>query len=260
MLHKPIKALFRNQPVEDKLAQAVGELIGPFFGVDIAAGAIYEVIANRKIRGGPIYNADAPVTKQAGDIGEHLLLALGPGVFQNIRKVAKAMDGDVNSAGKPYVMADELLGAVGLRFSTFDPKFSLYFRANDYRESVANSRKYLSQVSGDLNEVSDSDLTEAFNTANDIRLQAFDEMRTLVNAARRSGVSDGDLRRVLRASGINKRDANAFARNRDAPKWRIGRSFMKGNIKRAKILLDRETAMEMRDRRNTIRQQARSIQ
>ena len=260
MLHKPIKALFRNQPVGDKLAQAVGELIGPFFGVDIAAGAIYEVIANRKIRGGPIYNADAPVTKQAGDIGEHLLLALGPGVFQNIRKVYKAMDGDVNSAGKPYVMADELLGAVGLRFSTFDPKFSLYFRANDYRESVANSRKYLSQVSGDLNEVSDSDLTEAFNTANDIRLQAFDEMRTLVNAARRSGVSDGDLRRVLRASGINKRDANAFARNRDAPKWRIGRSFMKGNIKRAKILLDRETAMEMRDRRNTIRQQARSIQ
>ena len=85
-------------------------------------------------------------------------------------------------------------------------------------------------------------------------------MRIIVNAARKSGVPDGAIRKVLRSSGVSVREANALSRNKEAPKWRVGKSFLKGNIKRAKLLVDRETAKALRDRRRMIRQQSRLVQ
>ena len=73
-------------------------------------------------------------------------------------------------------------------------------------------------------------------------------------------MSDQDLRTVLKLSGISKKYSNALARAQEAPSWRIGRTFMKGNIKRAKMLIDRETAQEFKERKRFIRQVARDLQ
>jgi len=78
-------------------------------------------------------------------------------------------------------------------------------------------------------------------------------MLKMVNSARLSGVSDSELRRVLSASKVSKAYINRLVRGKEAPKWRIGKTFLKGATKRARILLDRETANDLRKRRNMVR-------
>jgi hypothetical protein len=146
---------------------------------------------------------------------------------------------------------------LGFRISTFDPKLSLYFRTFEFSDSLGNARAILSSVAKDPNPVSEADLEDAFETADRARLKAFAKMQRFVNGARSGGMSDWDIRRVLKASGVSQRNVNALVRDAGAPKWRIGTTFLKGATKRAKLLIDKETADELRRRRRYVRQIAR---
>jgi hypothetical protein len=254
LFHKPINALMRKQPWGDSLIGAVGEVLLPFFGPEIASGALFEVVTNRKLRTDrPIYNEDAPGLDQSEEIALHLIKSMGPGVFRNIEGVSKAIKGDRSPSGKEYKLKDELLASMGIKFSTFDPKLSLYFRTSDFKEVLGNANSILYKVASNVNPVSDEDLEEAFNSANDARIRGYKDMLKMVNSARLSGVSDSELRRVLSASKVSKAYINRLVRGKEAPKWRIGKTFLKGATKRARILLDRETANDLRKRRNMVR-------
>ena len=260
IFHRPLVAMARNQPWEDSFVGAARELLDPFFGWDIAASALYEVLSNNKIRGGQVYNPDAPTSDQSAAIGEHLIFALGPGALGPIRKTYKAIKGEKDATGKVYDLNDEIRGAFGLRVSTYDPKFSLYFRVGDFREALSNANSYLYKVAADINPVDQDALTNAFETANDIRLRAYNDMQQFVNAAKKSGVSDNEIRHILQVSNVSKQYANSLARGREAPKWRIGTTFLKGATKRAKTLISRTQAQELRARKRFIREQARNLQ
>tara|TARA_R110000765_G_scaffold78695_2_gene154855 strand:+ start:261 stop:4118 length:3858 start_codon:yes stop_codon:yes gene_type:complete len=259
MLHKSITALQRGDNWFEGLASAVGEIILPFVQPDIAAGAIYEVAANKKIlSGAPVYNPDAPPEDITEAIATHLFFQLGPGVLNPTRKITKAFMGDRDFNGRVYDMENEVMGMFGARVSTFDPKFSLYWRTGEFNEHIANSRKYLSKVAQDINPRSEGELKEAFKEADEIRLRAYDDMMQFVNAAKKSGLSDQQVRKVLRLSGVSKRYANALARGRPPPRWRLGPSFMKGATKRAKLLIDRDTANVLQERKRFVREVART--
>lgn len=261
LFHKPITALTRSQPWGDSLIGAAKEVLLPFFGFEIGTGALYEVITNRKMRTDkPIYNEDAPGLDQSEQIGLHLIKSLGPGVFRNIEGVNKAIKGERSTSGKEYKLKDELLASMGIKFSTFDPKLSLYFRSADFKDTLGNANTILYQVASNVNQVDDGDLEQAFNSANEVRIKGYTDMLKMVNAAKLSGVSDSELRRILSASRISKAYINRLVRGREAPKWRIGKTFLKGATKRAKILLDRETAQDLRRRRNMVRGIARDQQ
>tara|TARA_R110001592_G_scaffold187064_2_gene431657 strand:+ start:275 stop:2884 length:2610 start_codon:yes stop_codon:yes gene_type:complete len=260
MLHKPLVALMRDQPWEDKMTQAAEEVLSPFFGLDIMTGALYEAVSNKKLRGGAVYNQEAPALEQMLDVTGHLSSKLAPGFVAPIQKVYKATRDQRDKTGREYDVSDELLAFVGVKIATFNPATALNYRAYEYKDQIANASRYLGNVASDLNEVSEDELSSAFMTSQDIRKRAYDEMRIIVNAARKSGVSDSAIRKVLRSSGVSVREANALSRNREAPKWRVGKSFLKGNIKRAKLLVDRETAQALRDRRRMVRQQSRLVQ
>jgi len=185
---------------------------------------------------------------------------MGAGVFRNIQGVMKAIKGDRSKSGKEYKLKDELLAAMGIKFSTFDPKMSLYFRTGDFKEMLGNANTQLYQVASDVNKVDDEELRAAFESANDIRLRGYNDMLRFVKSAQLSGVSNSDIRRVLKASRVSKTYINRLVRGQEAPKWRIGKTFLRGATKRAKILLDRETAQDLRRRRNMVRGIARELQ
>ena len=260
LLHRPFTALFRDQPIPKKAWSAAWDLLNPFFGPDIAFGSIFEVASNTKIRGGRVFNPDASTADQTADITEHLIKSLAPGVVLPAMKVWKAAKGERSATGKVYNMKEELAGFFGLRISSFNPKFSLYFRTFEFTEALGNARSHLTSIASDINPVSEDDLQNGFEQANRIRIKAYSDMMKFINAAKASGVSDSDIRKLLRASGVSKQYSNALARGREAPKWRIGKSFLKGSVKRANLLVDRETSNEIRRRRKFVRDAARILQ
>ena len=261
IFHKPLTAILRNQPWETGFAEAVAETFMPFVQPDIAASAIYEAVSNQKIRSGaPIYNSEAPGSEQAAAIAEHLFFQMGPGVLLPTRKIVKALKGDRDPTGRTYDMNNEVMGMFGLRIKTFDPKYSLYFRVGDFTEALGKANSYLYNVAADIDPVSSGDLEEAFSQANKIRLRAYDDMAEIISAAKSTGLSYNDIKRVLQVSGVSKKYANALARGKEAPKWKIGKTFLKGATKRAKLLIDRETATELRKRRRAVKSFARTSQ
>jgi hypothetical protein len=194
------------------------------------------------------------------DVTAHFLNQVAPGFVHPVVKVSKAINGQRDKSGRIYDLYDEMMALAGIKITTIDPKVSLNYRAYEFSSQLSNATRYLADVATDLNAVSDSKVRSAFETANEVRQRAYDDMRVFVNAAKKAGVSSASIRNILRSSGVSKRYANALARDADAPKWRIGKTFMKGDIKRARLLIDRETAQELRRRQRAIRSEARSAQ
>ena len=258
--HRPLVAIMRDQPIEQGLIDAAFETLKPFFGPDLLIQNVGELALNQKIQGGRVYNPDAPVLDNLNDIGDHMYRGLAPGVAQNIRRIWKAAEGQRSKSGKVYDLQTELGALVGFRASVFDPKMALNYRVINFKEGLSNANSYLYNVAGDVNPRDESELASAFNAANGMRERAYDDFMRLVNAAKKAGVSDMEIRRVLRAANVSKKYANSLARGKEVPKWNLGRSFLKGNIKRTKLLLGREQAQELRERKRILSRISRSSQ
>ena len=179
---------------------------------------------------------------------------------QNALRITKALQGQRSPSGRIYEIPLEIMATFGLRVTKFDPKIALNFRVQDFKEELSNANSYLYEVAGDINPRDQSELTSAFETANDIRLRAYEKFQKLVEAAKKSGLSDQSIRQDLRNANVTKRYANALARGKEAPQWRLGTSFMRGNIKRVRLLVDRETSRMLRERRRFLRRESRVLQ
>ena len=129
---RPLTAIFRDQPWTDKLTESARELFSPFFGADIAARVIFELMSNKKGSGAPVFKEHDLPHRQLGDILNHLRKTLQPGLFANIERSAKALNEEVTSSGRRYETDKEALAWVGWRVSTFDPKVSIYYRTFDF--------------------------------------------------------------------------------------------------------------------------------
>ena len=260
ILHRPFTAMMRDQPWEKSLASALVDLSSPFLGIDIAAGAVYEIIQNEKISGGRVFNPDEYPMEQTAAIASHLLAKVSPGFATQSYRMFKALKGVKSPSGRVYDVEDEMWALLGLRISTFDPKVSLYYRTFDFSDKIGNARNILTRAAGDPNDVSADMLAETFDRANKVRIAAYKDMKGFVHAAQKSNTTDGEIREILKASGVSARYANNLVRGREAPKWLIRNTFMKGNERRAKVLLDRETAREISMRRRFIKRYASEVQ
>ena len=99
---RPINALLRDQPVDDALVQSAQEMLTPFFGKDISAGTVYNLMGNKKESGGRIYNPADTATNITADMGMFLFNSLAPSITQNVSRTMKAINGDVSKSGKLY--------------------------------------------------------------------------------------------------------------------------------------------------------------
>ena len=244
---RPLNALLRDQPLDDAVVQAAGELLAPFFGRDIAFGAIAEVWQNEKATGAQVYNESDLPANQLADITGHFLGAIQPGFIGNIDRLSKAISGDVSSSGRKYQLDDELAALVGFRASTVDPKISLYYKAYEFNDVKRQSTNLLRSTFRSVNDVSDGELQSAYENSSQARKEAFERMAKIVEATRRSGLTNAEIRKVLRSNGITLKDATALI-NGDITKYRISDSTLKSSIKRADFLTGDSTSAEFQRR------------
>jgi hypothetical protein len=232
---RPINALLRDQPMDDAIVQAAAELLTPFFGKDIGAGAVEEVWFNKKETGSQVYNPTEPAVDQLADITGHLFKQLSPGLVNNANRMMKAIDDDVSATGRRYKVGDEIAALAGFRVSTLDPKVSLYYKSFEFNESKRNATKTLTDAFRSVNDVSNSDLEGAFRSSSRARRRAFDDMIKMVGAARSSGLNEAMILRVLKNGGVSTKDAKAIAKG-DFSSYQISDSSLKRYIRRAEFL------------------------
>ncbi|MGB0467072.1 MAG: strawberry notch C-terminal domain-containing protein [Pontibacterium sp.] len=244
---RPINAILRDQPVEDALKQSIQETLSPFFGQDIAFGAIMEIFNNKKKSGGRIYNTADTTVNQSLDIADHLRKNLQPGVASNIERTIKAIKGEVSASGKQYTIKDELLALGGLRFSTFDPQTALYYKSFGFKDEKLAASSILSAAAKNPNNVTDDELMTAYSTARKARAKAFADMIVIANSAKASGMSAQKIRLVLIRSGVSKIDAAYIAQGK-IPDWKMTGTTFRNTIKKAELLYGPKVVQDMRER------------
>jgi len=248
---RPIEAMMRDQPVNEAIASSLSDMVSPFLGTDISTGKILEVISNKKQSGGQVYKENDTAIRKSADIAGHLALGLAPGAVNNAWRIGMAATDVKRSTGKPYSLSDEMLALAGFRSSTFDPKVGLYYRTFDFNSAIAEARKELSGVLRDPNKVSDEEIIAAKARAKTKQEQAFKQMSRLIKAAQTGGASRRQVMQILLLAGISKRNIGFLLREQVPPVNLSDRSF-ESAVKRAQLIMDNESAREVRSRFNRI--------
>jgi hypothetical protein len=248
---RPITALMRDEPIEDTAVEVAREMLTPFFGQDIAFGAIMDVWNNKKDSGGRVYNPADTGDRQAMAIAGHLMKAVRPGVLANADRMWSAIRDERSPSGKKYRVGDEMAAIMGFRVTTLDPKIALFYRSYEFSEQMRDASSILNTIARNPNEVDDDDIMSAYHRADAVRAEAFKDMIQLVGSARKSGLQNRDILRLLRGAGISKRNAWAIVNER-VPKWRPSNTFMRSAIKRADSIFDPETKAAFEKRREMV--------
>ena len=248
---RPIEAMMRDQPVDKAIASSLSDMVSPFLGTDISTGKILEVISNKKQSGGQVYKENDTAIRKSADIAGHLALGLAPGAVNNAWRIGMAAGDVKRSTGKPYNLSDEMLALAGFRSSTFDPKVGLYYRTFDFNSAIAEARKELSGVLRDPNKVSDDEISAAKARAKTKQEQAFKQMARLIKAAQTGGANRRQVVQILLLAGISKRNIGFLLREQVPPVNLSDRSF-ESAVKRAQLIMDNESAREVRSRFNRI--------
>ena len=244
---RPIMALTRDQPIDDAMKSAVGEVVKPFLGTDIAAGAIFEVAANKKETGQPVYREYDDPMSQTLDIANHLRKALQPGIAANIERTWKAMDGDVSPTGRRYNLQDEMAAWVGFRVSTLDPKVALYYRSFEFADAKAEAEAALRDTIREPGEVSSEELREAHEITVRRRKEAFEQMHVLVQSARKAGLTNAEISGALRNAGISALDAGMIVRGQVTP-WKPNKATIKKTAEKAANTFGPDARKQVMDR------------
>lgn len=252
---RPLTAMMRDQPWEKAAASGLSDMLSPFFGADITAGAIFEVLANKKPTGGPVFNPDAGSVDQLQDISNHMRKALQPGFMSNGERLLKAFNDERrDGSGQPYDMRDELVSLLGWRASTLDTQTGLYYRSFDFTDALSNARKTLTRTLRSSNTVTDEDIGESKQAANAQYQQAFTEMGRLVSAAQAAGMTRAEVVQTLKTSGIAQANIMALVNGR-VPPMQISLAAQAKAVKQARTMRDSEHAAEIARRFRLAREQ-----
>ena len=203
---RPINAVLRDQPWEEEFLSAAKDMIRPFFGTDILAGALIEVYQNKKQTGGPIYNTDDSPAQRALDMAGHVSKAVEPGIIGNARRVYKAVEEPITPYGKVYTLEDEAAAFFGFRTTTFDPRTALKFRSYEILERRNEATSQLKKVLRDPNKFGDEGVQEAVERSLAMRQRTFDEALRLISASRAAGMTDFNIQETLKANGFGRLD------------------------------------------------------
>ena len=236
-LKRPINAALTGGDWQENMLSirgggALRDLLDPFLGPDIAAQALGEIIFNKRIDGGPIYNEDASPALISRQIGNHLRKAIQPGTALNLERMIKAGKEDVSRSGKQYTWEDELWALAGFRRNTMNPSQSLVFRAGDMVRSKRNAASLLNYPISGQNIVSDKEVRGAFEEMMLSRERSYARLLESIELVREIGMSDDDIHAVLDAGGLSKKDAN-YLTDGEIPEWRPSKQFLRSARERA---------------------------
>jgi len=251
-VQKPFQALVNgnNKGATKKILDATKELSEPFIGPEITASALVEIYSNQRIgMYGKIFNPDDSMWEQNKSKFNHLRRNMQPTILSQLENVYQASQGRVKGA-KQMTMADETLAIAGFRGSTMNIANAIKYKAYGFKSSKANSTKILSQVAKRTGDVSESDLRGAFDRMMLARNRTFSTMHGYVDIARKLGMTDNEIKSLLRSKAIKvgKADTRHLLEG-TIPKWKPSRDWLSFDTDPSNKALDQKKLTRRKNER-----------
>ena len=254
-----VNALFRGEDLVDGVTDSIQEGLGPFFGEELLSGALLDLRANQRngSRSAEIYNTAEGAWDVGKDVSGYLWNEVfEPGTLTSLRRIEKAMSGEVSRSGKAYNTQDEVVAMLlGQRRSTIDAEQSLLFKALDYSTGISNSNKILSSAASRMGSVDKDELRNSWESMEAARRETFDDLLKSVRAARRLGLTDKVIEDRLRGASISQDQTRALIRGIYEP-YDITETFLNFYERGATS----ERKKELRERRKLVKEIAKENQ
>jgi len=205
----PIQAIItkmeqsKDEPVIPGLAKgmvtAFARLVEPFVSESIWIGGVLDIYARggRTKQGQEIWNERDAEGDKIMKTFKHLARLYSPGSNIQMERLYKAITGKTIK-GTQYEVTDELLGLIGLRKAPLDLERSLEIKIGEFLKAERDERKliYAGTLTGDP--VTDNNkIIRQYIFANEQRLETFNKMRRIYDAARTLGVSKKTMEEIF---------------------------------------------------------------
>ena len=231
-LKKPLLAFSRGEAFDTALVEASLELLEPFFGEEILAQSIIDVLRNSTDTGGRVYTPEDSWNQIVEDIAVHVAEPFKPGAVTSAERIVKGLTDYVEPYGRSYDPTIESLAVVtGVRRQTLNIPQALTFRGRDYSSSLGRVTGGLSSVAGRRGTVTEDELREAYETAENSRRELFDDMHRTARAALALGVSEEEVLGAL-SSSMSREKALSVLRGSYIP-YRPSGNFLASRSKGA---------------------------
>lgn len=231
---RPLRALLNgnNEGIDKKAMDAGKEALSPFFGPDIAAGALFEILSNKKISGGEVFNESDNVGRQAMSVFNHARQAIQPGFMSNLERTAMAVTGEVSRSGKEYTLMNEGLAWLGHRISALNIPQSMIYKSYEFNDRVRDASAIVSRVAGSQQSMTDADIEAAVESMNRARKKAYREMHRLFMASQRLGLSSTQALQAMKVARISEANRDAIRRG-EVPTYEVSSRFTRSAEERA---------------------------
>lgn len=217
-LKNPVVALMRGENWEDALTESVKEAFAPFFGEEILAGKVLDLLRNKTPSGGQVYNEQASSWDKFKKKVEHLYEAIEPGTITSANRIIKGIKGETSAYGQSF---DPVLESVavfsGHRLTTLDARQSLSFKARQFARSIPEATALLTVPLTRRGTVQEGEIEEGAKSSASARSRLFTDMTRNISAARRLGVTDREIAQILSSSGVSRVNVPYLMRGQTPP-------------------------------------------
>ena len=231
----PFNAASNPDPLGEDLWNVAKELALPFIGLDITTKAVVEVLQNRSMTGGPIWEGTDSPAEQTGKIAQHLLKPFTSSTLLQAEKIYSAYSGTVMRDGRKMDVANEWKALVGGKIFESRPRSMLFYHNFEFQAGKGLAEYGLRRMVSDPNEVGEEALREEVGRAWAKRREAYERLGRKVSAAQALGMSALAVRLELKKLGVAQKDLGPIMRGQ-LPKWAPTASTLLGAVKTSEAL------------------------
>ena len=181
------------------LATGFARLAEPFVSESIYLSGLFDLYARGGVtsKGTKIWNEEDSPGDKIYKAMKHLAVKFSPGSLIQMNRLYHAIEGKTLK-GTEYEVSDELLGLIGMRKAPLDIYRSMQINVGKFLKREANQRSviYEGTLSGDPVE-DETKLIKQFIWGNRQRLDAFNEMRRLYDAAITLDFPEKDIKEIF---------------------------------------------------------------
>lgn len=205
--------------LDEVMLRSFAKLLQPFTSEDILAGALIDVQRNKTQTGARVFNPGDTPAKRWSDVSGHLLKTLEPGTITRVKsKIIPAIKGETDRSGRKPELSTEVLNELtGFKQQTLDYKQAIGFKAREFKKADDDADSIFREVAARRGTVKPEDVADAYKRATRSKFETWQSFYRDVQAARRRGVSDSEIRTAVEARGVSSAEAGAVMSGKFVP-------------------------------------------
>ena len=205
------------QSFDDAALRATSKFLSPFIEESIAFGFLGDVF----LRGGEtrdgrrLWNPEDSFGNKLAATAVEALKTGSPGSLPAFHRLYLSGMGKKDQYNRGYKFLNEATGLLGFRIQNPFVEDGINFKISDNKRALANSKKLFTSVAYRADATS-AEIVDAYSNANDAKLRNDQVLFKSIEAARKLGVSERQIRKIV-GERYSSNEARKLIRNQFTP-------------------------------------------